>query len=130
VNVPPDTPDASLYRRLGGYDAIAAIVDGLFALLRADPRFARFALGRSTDSHLRARQLLVDQLCALAGGPCVYSGRDMRTAHAGLGITETEWDTNLAYTQQVLADRQVPLREQSELLELFTRYKTDIVENV
>jgi hemoglobin len=120
--------DRSLYRRLGGYDVSAAIVDDLFASLRADPRFTRFATGRSTDSHLRARQLLVDQLCALAGGPCVYIGRDMKTSHAGLGITRAEWDANLAYAAEALARRGIPPREQAEFLELFTRYESDIAE--
>src|SRR5512146_706104 len=88
-------PDGrSLYQRLGGYDVIAAVIDDLFARLREDPQFARFSV-RSLDSHHRARQLLVDQVCALAGGPCIYIGRDMRTSHAGLGITEDEWDANL-----------------------------------
>jgi hemoglobin len=118
----------SLYRRLGGYDVVAAIVDDLFALLRADPSFARFASGRSADSHLRTRQLLVDQLCALAGGPCVYIGRDMRTSHAGLGITEAEWDANMEYARQTLARHDIAPEEQSEFLELFARYKSEIVE--
>jgi hemoglobin len=128
MSLPPDTRNASLYRRLGGYDSIAGIVDDLFALLRADPRFARFAFGRSTDSHLRAPQLLIDQLCALSGGPCTYIGRDMKTSHAGLGITEDEWETNLRYAQQVLAHHNVARQEQTEFLELFSRYKSDIVE--
>jgi hemoglobin len=84
--------ETSLYQRLGGYDVIAAVVDELFALLRADPRFSRFGMGRSIDSHQRSRQLLVDQICQLAGGPCFYIGRDMKTCHAGLGITDREAD--------------------------------------
>jgi hemoglobin len=90
--------EKSLYHRLGGYDVIAGIVDDLFSRLRSDPEFARFAAGRSLDSHHRSRQLLVDQLCALTGGPCIYIGRDMKTSHAGLGITESEWQANLKYT--------------------------------
>ncbi len=125
----PDTNmDSSLYHRLGGYDVIAAIVDDLFALLRADPRFSRFGAGRSLDSHKRARQLLVDQLAELAGGPCFYIGRDMKTSHAGLGITEAEWEINLAYSRDVLRKRGIGAREQEELIAIFERYKADIVE--
>jgi hemoglobin len=76
MNTLNDSAELSLYRRLGGYDVIAAIVDDLFALLRADVRFSRFATGRSIDSHQRARQLLVDQICSLSGGPCYYLGRE------------------------------------------------------
>ena len=117
----------TLYQRLGGYDVIAAVIDDFYALQRADASLARFAMGRSQDSRQRSRQLLVDQLCHLAGGPCVYIGRDMKTAHAGLGITETEWDANIEHTVAALRKNGVGEREQAEFLELFTRYKSDIV---
>ena len=67
--------EKSLYQRLGGYDVIAAVVDDLFAEMRADPQLARLSAGRGLDSRNRSRQLTVDQLCALAGGPCIYIGR-------------------------------------------------------
>jgi hemoglobin len=72
--------DSSLYHRLGGYDVIAAFIDDTYRRLRNDPRFSRFAT-RSIDSQQRARQLLVDQICHLTGGPCNYVGRDMKTSH-------------------------------------------------
>jgi hemoglobin len=121
--------ERSLYDRLGGYDVIAGIVDDLFSRIRSDPQFARFGSGRSLDSSQRARQLLVDQLCALAGGPCIYIGRDMRTSHAGLNITEGEWEANIKHTVTALKKFNIPQREQEEFLEMFTRYKQDIVEN-
>jgi len=77
----------SLYRRLGGYDIIAAIIADQFRLLKEDECFRRFAQGRGLDSRARAQQLTVEQICALACGPCVYLGRDMKTSHHGLGIT-------------------------------------------
>ena len=117
----------SLYQRLGGFDVIAAVIDDLFARLREDPKFARFTV-RSLDSHHRARQLLVDQMCALAGGPCIYIGRDMKTSHAGLGITEEEWDSNLRHTVAALKKNGIAEPEQKEFLALFTQYKNDIVE--
>jgi len=125
----PTTVDSPLYHRLGGYDVIAAVVDDLFQMLRNDPKFSRFAMGRSTDSQQRARQLFVDQLCQLAGGPCLYIGRDMRTSHAGLGITETEWEINLDYTRQALRRHSIGEREVSEVEAIFQRYKADIVES-
>lgn len=120
--------DRSLYQRLGGYDLIAAVIDDLFARLRVDPKFARFSV-RSLDSHHRARQLLVDQICALAGGPCIYIGRDMKTSHAGLGITEEEWDANLKHTINALQKHGVAEPELGEFLALFTQYKEQIVES-
>ncbi|OKH79848.1 globin [Mycobacterium sp. ST-F2] len=118
----------SLYRRLGGYDVIAAIIDDMFALLRADPAFARFGSGRSADSHMRARQLLVDQMCLLTGGPCHYIGRDMLTSHAGLAISGAEWEANMKHADAALLKNGVADAERAEFLALFERYRGDIVE--
>jgi hemoglobin len=120
--------ELSLYQRLGGYDRIAAIIDTLFGLLRTDSRFSRFGMGRSTDSHRRAQQLIVEQICSLSGGPCYYIGRDMKTSHAGLRITQSEWDANLELTRQALQTNGIESREQAEFLSVFELYKTDIVE--
>jgi hemoglobin len=119
---------ASLYRRLGGYDVIAAVIEDLFTNLRADPAFARFGSGRSLDSHLRAQQLLVEQICELSGGPCHYTGRDMKASHAGLAISTVEWDENMRYAAAALVKNGVPEAEKAEFLALFERYRADIVE--
>ena len=120
--------ELSLYQRIGGYDVIAAAIDGMLMRMRADPQFARFAMGRSEDSHRRARQFLVDQLCALAGGPCFYTGRDMKTSHKGLGITERDWEATMTYMRGSMAELNIPRREQDEVVALWARYKGDIVE--
>jgi hemoglobin len=119
---------ATLYKRLGGYDVIAAVVADLFQRLKNDPRFGRFGAGRSLDSKGRVQQLTVEQLCALAGGPCIYLGRDMRTSHLGLGITEAEWEANREHTLHVLRQHGIDEPERSEFLELFERYRAEIVE--
>jgi hemoglobin len=118
----------TLYHRLGGYDVIAAVIDDLFLQLRGDPKFARFASGRSFDSHSRSRQLLVEQMCSLTGGSCFYMGRDMKTSHVGLAITESEWEANMAYTAAALDKNRVPAKEKAEFLDIFSRYKGEIVE--
>src|SRR5450432_3593992 len=89
-----DKPARSLYERLGRYDAISTIADAYLKGIRADPQFARFS-GRGAASLRKARQLLKDQLCAMTGGPCVYVGRDMKTAHGGLAITDADWAANM-----------------------------------
>jgi hemoglobin len=123
-----DAADLSLYKRLGGYDSIVAIVDDLFALMRADARFSRFAVGRSIDSRRRSQQLTVDLICSLSGGTCYYIGRDMRTSHAGLAITEVEWEALLELSRKALHNRGIGGRLQVEFLSLFERYKSEIVE--
>jgi hemoglobin len=121
-------PTTSLYQRMGGYDVIAAVIDDLFAILHEDTAFARFFGGRSNDSVIRSRQLLVDQMCALSGGPCNYIGRDMKTSHSGLGITDVEWETNMNASDAALAKNGVGDAERTEFLALFERYRDDIIE--
>ena len=118
----------SLYKRIGGYDAIAAVVDDLFALMRADARFARFGAGRSIDSRRRAQQLTVDQICSAAGGPCYYMGRDMRTSHAGLKITQAEWEASIEMTRKALDNQSIGVNEQLEFVALIEQYRNEIVD--
>jgi hemoglobin len=118
----------TLYQRLGGYDAIAAIVDEFLRRLRADPMFARFGGGRSLDSTQRGREFLISQMCELAGGPCVYMGRDMKTSHGGLGITTAEWEACMRHTADALDNLKVPANEKAEFIAMFERYRGDIVE--
>ena len=122
----PTSP--ALYKRLGGCDAMAAVTDDFLRRLTSDPGFARFFSGHSTDSLKKIRQLIVDQLCAATGGPCVYVGRDMKTAHAGLGITERDWDTSVKYLTATLDELNVPAKEKSEVLTAVSGLKKDIVE--
>src|SRR3972149_2903512 len=81
----------TLYERLGGYDAISAVANDLLPRLRADSRLARFWQHRGDDGIAREKQLLIDFLCSSAGGPLYYTGRDMKTSHAGMRIGEADW---------------------------------------
>jgi hemoglobin len=118
----------TLYARLGGYDAIAAVVDEFITRLATDKRFERFFTGFSDDSKKRLRQHILDQFCAAAGGPCVYTGREMRTSHKGLGITEADWDAAAKHLVAALDKYKVPEAEKNELLAFVVSQKKDIVE--
>ena len=118
----------SLYDRLGGYDAIAAVVDDFITRLATDQRFQRFFTGFSNDSKKRLRQHILDQFCAAAGGPCVYMGRDMKTTHTGLGITEDDWNAAAKHLVEALDKYRVPKAEKDELLAFVVTQKKDIVE--
>lgn len=120
--------EKSLYQRLGGYDAIAAVTDEFIGRLASDEQEKRFFIGFSTDSKMRIRQLIVDLICKSTGGPCVYSGRDMKTAHAGAGITKSDWDRTLKIFGEVLNKFKVPDKEQQEIAALLTPLEKDIVE--
>ena len=88
----------------------------------------RFFIGFSTDSKGRIRQLLVDLLCKAAGGPCVYTGRDMKTSHAGSGITKADWDRSVGILAEVLNKIKVGPKEQQDLVSLLSPMEKDIVE--
>lgn len=118
----------SLYKRLGGYDAIAAVTDDFIGRLIGDPRFAKFFEGASTDSKGKIRQHVVDQLCNAAGGPCLYTGRTMKQSHAGLGITEDDWNASVKLLVASLDKFKVPEAEKAELLAILGTIKADIVE--
>ncbi len=122
----PQAP--SLYKRLGGYDALAAVTDDFIGRLMADPKLQRFFTGLSNDSKTRVRQLVVDQLCNATGGPCAYIGRSMKTAHAGMGITEEDWNATVAHLVATLTKFNVPQKERDEVLAAISSLKGDIVE--
>ena len=122
------TMKKSLYERLGGYNAVAAVVDDFVGRLVADKQFERFFAGHSTDSKKRIRQHIVDQFCAAAGGPCIYTGRTMKDSHAGLNISEADWDAAAKHLVATLDKFKVPEPEKKELLDFVTSLKGDIVE--
>ena len=124
AQVRPET----LYKRLGGYDAIAAVADDFIGRLASDVSLARFFQGSSTDSRRQRRQRLVEQLCAAAGGPCYYTGRSMKVAHQGLGITEADWGVTVKHLLESLEKFQVRPPEKEELLQIISGVKADIVE--
>lgn len=126
-----DAPPAnakSLYERLGGYDAVAAVTDDFIVRLTTDPSLRRFFGGHSEDSLKKIRQHLVNQLCAAAGGPCLYTGRDMKTTHKGLGITEADWNAAAGHLAATLKKFNVPQPEQDALIGAISALKKDIVE--
>ena len=121
------TMKKSLYERLGGYNAIAAVVDDFVGRLVADKQFERFFVGHSTDSKKRIRQHIVDQFCAAAGGPCIYTGRTMKDSHMGLNISEADWDAAAKHLVATLDKFKVPEKEKGELLGALGGMKDQIV---
>ena len=97
-----ESAEKSLYVRLGGYDAIAAATDDLLGRLTSDPQIGVYWKGHCKDSMQRDRQLVVDFLCAAFGGPTIYRGRDMKTSHEGLGISESDWQVFVKHTVATL----------------------------
>ena len=117
----------SLYKRLGGYDAIAAVTDDFLGRLANDPKEGRFFTGLSADSKIKVRQHVVDFLCNATGGPCKYLGRDMTTAHTGLGITDEDWTITVKALGETLNKFKVPAREQQDVVTAVAALKSQIV---
>ena len=115
----------SLYDRLGGKSSIAAVVDQFVANVAADTRInGRFAI---TDIR-KLKGHLVDQVCMATGGPCTYSGRDMKTTHAGMKISNGDFGALVEDLVKALDTFKVPAQEKGELLALLRPMKRDIVE--
>jgi hemoglobin len=120
----------SLYERLGGVYAIAAVVDDFIDRIMDDPRLN--ANPRVNEAHHRVsragfKYLVTEQVCAAAGGPQRYTGKSMLDSHAHLGITGPEWQAFLDDFRQTLDKFQVPEAERAELLAIVDSTKNDIV---
>ena len=121
----------SLYERLGGVYAIAAVVDAFIDCVMADPRLN--ANPRVDEAHHRVhpagfKYLVTEQVCAAAGGPQRYTGRSMLESHAHLQINELEWQAFLGDLQETLDKFRVPPAEQRELFAIVASTKSDIVQ--
>ncbi len=121
--------DKSLYERLGGYDAIAAVTDALMVRVKDDDKLRRFYDHRGADGIAREQQLLVDFLCASSGGPMVYTGRDMTTVHIGMRLDEEDWNRAIGHLTATLGAFEVPEQEKGEMLAFTESLKPEIVES-
>jgi hemoglobin len=120
--------ERTLYERLGGYDAIAAVAGDLLPRLQADSGLARFWQHRGEDGVAREKQLLIDFLCSNAGGPLYYTGRDMKVSHRGMKISEGDWAAFIGHLNATLAAFQVPPTERDQVVAFVQSTKADIVE--
>jgi len=120
--------EKTLYERLGGYDAICAVTNDLLPRLQADSQLARYWQHRGEDGVKREKQLLIDFLCSCAGGPVYYTGRDMKTSHIGMKISESDWSAFLGHLNATLAAFKVPQAERDEVVAFVESTKPDMVE--
>lgn len=117
--------EKSLYERLGGKDAITAVVNEFAGRVLADTRInKKFA---KTDA-TRLTTMLVEQICMATGGPCKYEGRDMATAHKNMGVTEGEFGALVEDLVAALDKFNVPEKEKGELLKILGPLQPQIVE--
>jgi hemoglobin len=118
-------PAKSLYERLGGKEAITAVVDQFVANVAADARINHFF---ANTEPVAFKAKLVDQICEATGGPCKYTGKDMKSSHAGRGIKDADFDALVEDLVAALDQFNVPEQEKSELLGALGPMRADIVE--
>ena len=117
---------STLYERLGGYDAIQAVVDQTITNIAADRRINKF-FAHADIPHLR--RSLADQICSATGGWCIYWGKDMKTAHAGMHIRSRHFNALVQDLGMALSKFKVPAEEQHELVAILAPLKGDIVQH-
>ena len=128
MTTPDETP--SLYERLGGVFAIAAVVDDFIDRVMSDPKLN--ANPKVDEAHHKVhpagfKYLVTEQVCWATGGPQTYTGRSMAESHAHLDINEVEWQAFLEDFQATLDKFEVPAAEQAELFAIVESTKSDIV---
>lgn len=120
--------EASLYERLGGYDAVSAVVDDFAAKLFDDPVVGARFFGMSDDSREGFRQKNKNLVCAATGGPCKIISRSALQTHTGLGITASEFGIVAQHLVDTLNKFKVPKKEHNELMAIIGSLRPDIVE--
>jgi hemoglobin len=118
------TAQKSLYDRLGGKPAITAVVEDFVGNVAADTRINQRFAGTNIP---RLKAMLVDQICEASGGPCKYTGRSMKAAHAGMKITDVEFGALVEDLVKSLDKFRVPAGEKKELLSALAGMKAEIV---
>jgi hemoglobin len=114
----PSTP--SLYRRLGGREGIAGVVDAFWANALADPRIGPAFKALPPPKAFALRTNLADFICENSGGPCAYTGRTMQEAHKGLKLANEDVQACNAALAKALDQKGVGAAEKSELMALVT----------
>ncbi len=122
------TTKATLYERLGGYDAISAVVDVFAQKLFEDPVVGKRFFGMSDDSRENFRQMNKNLVCNVTGGPCKVLSRPANVAHGGLGIKASEFNIVVGHLVSTLEEFNVPEAEKMELLEIIGTLRPGIVE--
>lgn len=119
--------DATLYERLGGYDAISAVADNLLPRMIGDSQLGRFWENRGADGLQREKQLLIDFLCHSAGGPLYYTGRNMTLTHRGMNISQSDWDIFIGHLVATIAHFNLAEPEAGQVLGFIQSTKDEIV---
>ena len=118
------SPANPLYQSFGEKPGLALLMDDFMARLLADPRTGPHF---KPANQQRVKEQLVEQLCALSGGPCIYKGADMKSSHANLDIKKSDFHALVEVLQQSMDARGIAFREQNRMLALLAPMNRDII---
>lgn len=122
--------EASLYKRIGGYDAICGFVDLAFPRVAAHPKLEKYFIGHAMDSKYRQRQLIIDKLSSTLQGPTVYLGRPLESVHKGLNITIEEWNIFMEILSKAMDERGIKDKVKDDFIYVFENiFKSVTVES-
>jgi hemoglobin len=116
--------DDQLYKAFGEKSGLVSLMDDFMVRLLADPRTGPHF---KPANQQRVKEQLVDQFCALGGGPCVYKGADMKSSHANLDIKKSDFNALVEVLQQAMDAKGIPFRKQNEMLALLAPMNRDII---
>ena len=130
ASAPSFAKKKSLYERLGGKTAIVAVVDEFVGRVAADNRINGFFKEAAADPNRLAafKGKLVDQICEASDGPCKYTGKDMKSAHQGMGISEADFNALVEDLVGALDKFKVAPEDKQTLIGVLGPMKKDIVE--
>ena len=117
-------PADQLYKFFGEKPGLVVLMDDFMTRLLADPRTGPHF--KPADQQ-RVKEQLVDQLCALSGGPCIYKGADMKSSHANLDIKKSDFHALVEVLQQSMDAKGIAFREQNKMLALLAPMNRDII---
>lgn len=116
--------DDQLYKAFGEKAGLVSLMDDFMVRLLADPRTGPHF---KPTNQQRIKEQLVDQLCALGGGPCVYKGADMKSSHANLDIKKSDFHALVEVLQQSMDAKGIPFTRQNQMLALLAPMNRDII---
>ncbi|MDV7339829.1 group 1 truncated hemoglobin [Terasakiella sp. A23] len=117
----------SLYNRLGGYDAVSAVIDDLMERLISDKQLGRFWANRGDDGVMREKQLVKSFIASKAGGPLFYLGRENKQSHRGMKISDEDWKIFMGHLEATLVKFALPPREKNDVVSFIESTRKDIV---
>lgn len=121
---PVISPDGKLYAEFGGHDGLVRLMDDLMVNVLADPRTHDFFVA-TDQAHIKAE--LVSQFCAILGGGCTYTGKDMKEVHAKLGVQQEDFMALVENLQRAMTKNHIPFSAQNKLLAALAPQHRDIV---